>query len=208
MSPVLAGSTFIRPHINLGYEPDRPGGVESLPELIEFASQKNPDHIFGVQHRASENASPYDMTFSQLQSAVEEASAWLVHSGLTPGRTRREDKIPPVGIFLGSDITIFIYMAALLRIGTPVSNAYLFHAFKGLIIRRSFYSQLVLRRSLSLTCSTRRHPHVCSPAPKYHTPPRRLSPCWKRKLTARPFPDLWTLWDTKSSSILTPLNKH
>lgn len=122
MSPVFTGSTFIRPHINLGYEPgaDRPGGIESLPELIEVVSRNNPDHIFGVQNRAGD-APPYDMTFSQLESAVEQASAWLVHSGLTVARSRRAEKIPPVGIFLGSDITIFIYMAALLRIGTPVS---------------------------------------------------------------------------------------
>jgi hypothetical protein len=129
MSPVLAGSTFIRPHINLGYEADKPGGVKSLPELIEFASQKNPDHIFGVQHRAGEHAPAFDMTFSQLQSAVEFASAWLVRTGLTPGRSVRHESVQPVGILLGSDIAIFIYMAALLRIGTPVSHAHRFYEF-------------------------------------------------------------------------------
>ncbi|GLB38787.1 putative acetyl-CoA synthetase-like protein [Lyophyllum shimeji] len=120
MSPVLAGSTFIRPHINLGYGQDHPSGVKSLPELIEFDASHNPDHIFGLQDRVGDDVSPYEMTFSQLQSAVEYASSWLVARGCTTGRTRRDQTVAPVGILLGSDIAIFIYMAALLRIGTPV----------------------------------------------------------------------------------------
>jgi hypothetical protein len=126
MSPVLAGSTFIRPHLNLGYVEDQLSGVNSLPELIEFAAEHNPDHIFGVQTRAGEDSSPCEITFSDLQSAVEHASAWLVSIGITPGRTRRDQVVPPVGILLGSDIGIFIYMAALLRIGTPVSVQFLY----------------------------------------------------------------------------------
>jgi acyl-CoA synthetase (AMP-forming)/AMP-acid ligase II len=123
MSPVLARSTFIRPHLNLGYSPDNPCGVSSLPELIEFAAERNPDHIFGVQTRAGEGAaSPSEITFSQLLSAVERASAWLVASGVTKGRIRRDQVVPPVGVLLASDVGIFIYMAALLRIGTPVST--------------------------------------------------------------------------------------
>jgi len=121
MSPVRAGSTFIRPQLNLGFSQDKLGGVNSLPELIEFAAGHNPDHIFGVQTRAGEGSSPFDITFSALQSAIEHASAWLVSTGATPGRTQRDQKLSPVGILLGSDIAIFIYMAALLRIGTPVS---------------------------------------------------------------------------------------
>ncbi|KAG6856431.1 putative NRPS-like protein biosynthetic cluster [Tephrocybe sp. NHM501043] len=121
MSPALAGSTFIRPHINLGYRQDHPEGVASVPELVEFAASYNPDHIFGVQNRTGEN-SPCDISFSQLRGAVEYASWWLISSGCTTGRTRRDQEIPPVGILLGSDIGIFIYMTALLRIGTPVRS--------------------------------------------------------------------------------------
>lgn len=121
MSPALAGSTFIRPHLNLGYGDDHPRGVKSLPELIDFDATYNPDHIFGVQSRSGKDTPPCEITFSQLQSAVEYASAWLVTSGLTTGRAHREQEVSPVGILLGSDISIFIYMAALLRIGTPVS---------------------------------------------------------------------------------------
>ena len=120
MSPAVAGCTFIRPHLNLGYVEDRNGGVDSLPELIEFAARHNPDHIFCVQTRV-EGSAPCEITFSDLQVAVEHASAWLVATGATPGRTRRDEVMSPVGILLGSDIGIFMYMAALLRLGTPVS---------------------------------------------------------------------------------------
>jgi hypothetical protein len=126
MSPVLAGSTFIRPHLNLGYVEDNLDGINSLPELIEFAAEHNPDHIFGVQTRAGDDSSPCEITFSDLQSAVEHASGWLVSTGATSGRTRRDQVVPPVGILLGSDIGIFIYMAALLRIGTPVSVLFMY----------------------------------------------------------------------------------
>lgn len=122
MSPILAASTFIRPHIKLGYGEDHLSGVQSLPELIEFNGKNNPNHLFSLQNRNGKDAYPCEITFSQLQSAVEIASTWLDKSDCTTGRTRREQPVLPVGILLGSDISIFIYMAALLRMGTPVSS--------------------------------------------------------------------------------------
>ena len=129
MSPasVHSGATFVRPHINLGYDNDWPEGINSLSELIEFAAEHNPDHIFGLQAqhtdcRAGENLSFCEITFAQFREVAERASAWLVHSGVTAGRTRRIDNVTPVAILLSSDVTIFVYMAALLRIGTPVSS--------------------------------------------------------------------------------------
>ncbi|KAG6886628.1 hypothetical protein C0992_003085, partial [Termitomyces sp. T32_za158] len=119
MSPKSSASTFVRPHINLGYGQDHLLGVNSVPELVEFAASHNPDCIFGIQSRTGDDPS-CEITFFQLQAAVEYASWWLVSSGCTTGRTRREQTPAPVGILLGSDISIFVYMAALLRIGTPV----------------------------------------------------------------------------------------
>lgn len=112
-------NAFLRPHLNLGYVEDDAGGVNSLPELIAFNAQHNPGHTFGLQARAAKN-SPMTISFGQLHAAVLNAAAWLVKSGATAGRTRRGENIAPVGLFLSSDIGIFIYMAALLRIGTPV----------------------------------------------------------------------------------------
>lgn len=125
MSPVLAGSTFIRPHLNLGYGDDRDDGVNTLPDLVEFAATHNPDHIFGQQYR-SNDASPCVITFSEFATAVERASAWLVNAGATTGRTEREVNLPPVALLLGSDVTLFMFMCALLRIGTPVCSILFF----------------------------------------------------------------------------------
>ncbi|KAA1469647.1 acetyl-CoA synthetase-like protein [Dentipellis sp. KUC8613] len=113
-------NSFVRPRLNAGYDQDDPEGVYSLPELIAFNAQRNPGHVFGLQLRAGENAPPCKITFSELQTAVERASSWLVSSKATTGRVSRDHKVPPVAILLGSDVGIFIYIAALLRIGTPV----------------------------------------------------------------------------------------
>ena len=112
---------FRRPYLNLGYIPDEPEGVNGLPELIEFNAVHNPDSIFCLQTRAKEGSTPCQITFAQLQAAVERCCAWLLASGSTNGRGEGEKYPAPVGILLGSDITIFIYIAALLRLGTPVS---------------------------------------------------------------------------------------
>ncbi|KXN84174.1 Linear gramicidin synthase subunit D [Leucoagaricus sp. SymC.cos] len=119
MSPVLAGSTFIRPHLNLGYGDDREDGINTLPDLVEFNAKHNPDHIFGQQFRVNDQP-PCVITFSQFATAVERTSAWLVGTGATTGRTEREVIVPPVALLLGSDITLFMFICALLRIGTPV----------------------------------------------------------------------------------------
>ncbi|KIK63254.1 hypothetical protein GYMLUDRAFT_197778 [Collybiopsis luxurians FD-317 M1] len=111
---------FVRPLLNLGYLPDDPQGVNGLPELIEFNAKHNPDHIFCLQSRAGEESLPCSITFAQLQLAVERCCSWLVASNVTDGRRDGEAYPNPVGVLLGSDITIFIYIAALLRIGTPV----------------------------------------------------------------------------------------
>lgn len=115
---------FQRPHLNLGYLPDEPHGVNGLPELIAFNAQHNPHHVFGLQSRAGEDSEPCQITFLQLHEAVERCCAWLVAQRVTTGRREGEAYPKPVGILLGSDITIYIYMAALLRIGTPVSDSH------------------------------------------------------------------------------------
>ncbi|KAK7053490.1 hypothetical protein VNI00_004116 [Paramarasmius palmivorus] len=110
---------FIRPHLNLGYEQDRADGVNGLPELIAFNAKYNPDLVFGRQMRTADG-SYREITFAELHQAVERCSAWLISSGATKIREPGCTFPKPVGILLGSDVTIFIFMAALLRIGTPV----------------------------------------------------------------------------------------
>ena len=112
---------FRRAHLNLGYLPDKPEGVNGLAELIEFNAAHNPDSTFCLQIRAK-GAAPCRITFAELHAAVERCCAWLLASGSTNSRDGGAKSPAPVGILLGSDITIFIYTAALLRLGTPVST--------------------------------------------------------------------------------------
>jgi len=51
---------------------------------------------------------------------MERASAWLVSSGMTTGRGRREEKVGCIAILLASNVGLFVYLSALLRIGVPV----------------------------------------------------------------------------------------
>ncbi|KAI0036586.1 hypothetical protein K488DRAFT_40891 [Vararia minispora EC-137] len=113
-------STFVRPHLNLGYLPAQADGVSSLPELVDFVACNNPQRTFGLQLRAGEDTVPWTISFSELQGAVQEASAWLVSSCGAVARVSRDVKVAPVALLLASDIGIFIYMVALMRIGVPV----------------------------------------------------------------------------------------
>jgi hypothetical protein len=120
-------SHFIRPKINLGYGEDHEDGLSSLPELIQFAAEHNGAHLFGLQTCGGEKAN-IPITFRQLHNGVERTSAWLVNNAITTGRVDRSQTVLPVAIFMTSDFAIFMYMAALLRIGTPVCLAT--HSFR------------------------------------------------------------------------------
>lgn len=120
MSHAIARDSFVRPRISLSYDNDLLDSVKSLPELIEFAATHNKDHIFGLQAcSGSDTISWSPITFGQFQRAVEYASEWLIQSRTSAGRIDRADNIAPVAVLLNSDITIFLYLAALVRIGTP-----------------------------------------------------------------------------------------
>jgi acyl-coenzyme A synthetase/AMP-(fatty) acid ligase len=148
MSSTVSGNKFVRPHVNLGYGDDLPDGINTLPDLVEFAAKHNPDHVFGQQLRANDPTNPCIITFSQLASAVERAAAWLVGVGATTGRTEKDAKIPPVALLCGSDITLYIYMCALLRIGAPVRHCLIPVFFFSSILT---YSIQVLQISARLT---------------------------------------------------------
>jgi len=113
---------FRRPHSNLGYLPDKPGGINELPELTELKAVRNPDSIFCLQTRARVGSIPCQIIFAQLQAAAERCCVWLFASGITNGRKEGEKYPAPVGILLSSDITIFIYIAAPAHLGTPVGT--------------------------------------------------------------------------------------
>ncbi|KAI0322463.1 hypothetical protein OF83DRAFT_1235553 [Amylostereum chailletii] len=113
-------SRFIRPVLNNGFKSTTPRDICTLPELIEFNARENPGHVFAMQMHSHGDLSSRNITFADLKQAVEHASAWLVNVGATGGKTSPDQAVAPVAILLGSDVSLFIYIAALLRLGTPV----------------------------------------------------------------------------------------
>ncbi|KIY67026.1 acetyl-CoA synthetase-like protein [Cylindrobasidium torrendii FP15055 ss-10] len=108
---------FIRPHIHDARLEGHSDGITNLPDLIEFNATHNAALTFGFQCQAK-SLLPSRISYAQLQAAVENACSWLVSSRCTTRIACGLSK--PVAILLSSDISIFIYMAALIRLGTPV----------------------------------------------------------------------------------------
>ncbi|KIJ92243.1 hypothetical protein K443DRAFT_13740 [Laccaria amethystina LaAM-08-1] len=105
---------FIRPHLNLpSSSNDYCSSTSSLPQLITFTAEHNPHHTFALQLRASEPLR-CELSFAQLRRMVERASAWLVSSGTTMGRERREEKPvpPPYEDHLPTDLDALILHAS------------------------------------------------------------------------------------------------
>ncbi|EDR03548.1 uncharacterized protein LACBIDRAFT_253196 [Laccaria bicolor S238N-H82] len=159
---------FIPPYLNLAFSKDH---ISSLPQLITFAAEHNPHHTFALQLCTSDS-SRCELSFVQLRGMVERASAWLVSSGTTTGRRRRDEKVGCVAILLASDVGLFVYLSALLRIGvpalllsarlSPTSIAHLIKETSPTSILISSQTSLVARKALSLLPSS------------YHFPPPRL----------------------------------
>ncbi|CAD6985706.1 unnamed protein product [Tilletia controversa] len=120
-----ANVNFIRPEFEL--PPGRgsythQGDIRTLYDLLQTSAVKNPDHIFCHQFLPGPQTKR-TVSHSQLLGAVDGCVADLVRRGLA----RRSEKISdsevvrgsPVALLLGSDISIFIYILALAKIGNP-----------------------------------------------------------------------------------------
>lgn len=101
--------------------------IRSLPDLINFNAEVNPDHTFCIQAEASVtekghfNAS--HLSFLQLRDAVDGCSEWLIENVTMPVPSESDVERPaPVALYMESDVGLFIYLAALLASGIPVSQ--------------------------------------------------------------------------------------
>ncbi|KAI0597593.1 hypothetical protein F4775DRAFT_559798 [Biscogniauxia sp. FL1348] len=102
-------------------------GVKSLPELIRFNAEKNPNHLFclqaeldrGVDSRSDIGSPGYDVrniTMKQLQEAVDACVAWITQHLIKDD----DDYTHPIALFMESNVGLFVYLAALLEAGLPV----------------------------------------------------------------------------------------
>ncbi|KIA75587.1 NRPS-like enzyme [Aspergillus ustus] len=110
------------------------GDARSLPELIDFHARVNPHHRFCVQAQKNDAETPLlDVTYTQLKHAILRCQSWLCENvaeiqgqvqneetemgnGTAKGK---EDSRPVVGILMDSDLTLVIYLFALMGLGVP-----------------------------------------------------------------------------------------
>ena len=125
--------TFQRAPFNLLLDGKRAtaDAIRSLPDLIHFNAVHNPKFLFCIQFNQSKRG-PVEkefeeryVTFSELAIAVEQCCVWILSKvrGIHSARLTSDGAVqkgPPVALFLESDVTLFVYMVALLTLNVPV----------------------------------------------------------------------------------------
>jgi acyl-CoA synthetase (AMP-forming)/AMP-acid ligase II len=108
-------------------EPEKKG-IGSLPELIHFNAVNNPTHLFALQQirKDGHHLGFHRVTYQSLAHAVEKCADWLKDrvpecSGVDDAQ-RSSKECYLVALFLESDMTLFIYLCALLWMEIPVSS--------------------------------------------------------------------------------------
>lgn len=109
--------------------------IRCISDLIHFNAIYNPQHIFCIQSRQAskpkEGIESVKVTFSELAQSIERCCSWILlnvagtqQAQLTADGIVR--KSPPVALFLESDLTLFIYLTALLTLNIPVSTCLMY----------------------------------------------------------------------------------
>lgn len=95
-------------------------GICSLPELIDFNAAHNPHPLFCLQEEREngEHGSLTSLTFLGVQKAIYAAAASLRKITSASLKTSQQ----PVALLLESDVTLFVYLSALLYMDIPVSS--------------------------------------------------------------------------------------
>ncbi|KAL2844373.1 hypothetical protein BJY01DRAFT_263997 [Aspergillus pseudoustus] len=131
----LGETGFTWPKLSLHAGDD--GDARSLPELIDFHARVNPRHRFCVQAQKNDQETPLlDVTYEQLRDAILRCQSWLCenvaeiqiqveeteerqHGSRTTDKDRENDSRPVVGLLMDSDLTLVIYLFALMGLGVP-----------------------------------------------------------------------------------------
>ncbi|PLN86966.1 hypothetical protein BDW42DRAFT_189877 [Aspergillus taichungensis] len=116
-SPSPSQGPFHRAPICLEESKKGPNESHSLPDLIQFNADHNPDHLFAIQaaKRGPEPMLNLDqVTFRALHHAVLACREWLATN------YSKEKQNRPVAILMESGLGLFIYLAALLSMEVPV----------------------------------------------------------------------------------------
>ncbi|KAL4949471.1 hypothetical protein BDW69DRAFT_202816 [Aspergillus filifer] len=109
------GKSFTRPSLSLHVGQ---GDARSLPELIDFHARENPHHRFCIQAQKNAAIPLLDVTYAQLKDAILRCQDWL-HDNVPEIQMENWRKDKPVGLLMDSDLTLVIYLFALMGLGVP-----------------------------------------------------------------------------------------
>jgi len=105
--------------------------INSLPDLLLYNARNNESSIFCVQAKTqsglARNFELVKVTFLELALSVENCCTWIAENtkGAYQAQVDGNGKVrksEPIALFLESDLTLFIYLTALLALNIPVSN--------------------------------------------------------------------------------------
>ncbi|RAK98995.1 putative NRPS-like enzyme [Aspergillus ibericus CBS 121593] len=122
-------SPFRRPPVDLyPVEGAEESSVHSLPEIIEFNAQANPDHLFCIQatKEADGSSGACRVSNQQLRDAVANCAKWLqdrVTALQVPAPATEDGQVqkgPPVALLMDSGLGLFLHQMALIGLGVPV----------------------------------------------------------------------------------------
>ncbi|EED12746.1 NRPS-like enzyme, putative [Talaromyces stipitatus ATCC 10500] len=120
---------FRRPLFQVSREfPTSQTQLKTLPDLIDFNYEHNAERLFAIQEMRSAGKPPFStsITFKDLKKAVIACTDLLNNSHrdaeekiISTGPELQSQK-KPVALFMESDVTLFVYLAALLYLDVPV----------------------------------------------------------------------------------------
>ena len=114
--------------------------IRSLPDLILYNAVHNPQAVFSAQAKQSsrpgEKFGFLDVSFLELALSVDRCCAWILSNidGAHAARIDDNDRVQkskPVALLMESDLTLFVYLAALLTLNIPVSCCSLHQGTQG-----------------------------------------------------------------------------
>lgn len=129
------GSLVLKPfqraafHTPLNEHPESRESINSLPELLSFNARNNGENVFCAQAKTQQGpVRSFDLTevtFLELALSVENCCAWIQEKTQGAHRTEINSagqvvKGGPIALLMESDLTLFIYIAALLTLNIPV----------------------------------------------------------------------------------------
>ena len=119
---VPMGKPFFRPQFQVDKPMTSKDTIRSLPDLIQFNAENNPHHVFCVQEERREGRTVdlVEITFLKLRDLVARCIEHIASHDIGVD-TPKENFLLPIALYLESDVTLFVYLSALLWMGIPVS---------------------------------------------------------------------------------------